>query len=236
MKRKKKTELWHIIDDICVFRDPRIAMLEEDIARINEHCRYTDKERRVMEYLLEARCCIFRQLNKYDNETKQLLIDFNDALRKACTQLYRQTMAVYQEYLHREDCPRNFEVEGKIFLGCEYPAHHPVQDERARQVWDALTCGGFCALYDGGCAWPLRFGREDPPEHSGHETLENWLGMDDENDNWNEGLDREWSKDLHLIQPFHNLYDHCCFSLYDLIYVREFNLEVYVEFDDKVTY
>jgi hypothetical protein len=50
--------------------------------------------------------------------------------------------------------------------------------------------------------------------------------MEIENDNWNEGLDREWSKDMHLIQPFHNLYDHCYFSLYDLIYVREFNLEV----------
>ena len=54
-----------------------------------------------------------------------------------------------------------------------------------------------------------------------------WLGMEDENDNWNEGLDREWSKDMHLIYPFHNLYDNCFFSLYDLVYVREFNLEVH---------
>lgn len=60
--------------------------------------------------------------------------------------------------------------------------------------------------------------------------------MEIENDNWNEGLDREWSKDLQLIQPVHNLYDHCYFSLYDLIYVREFNLEVHVEFEDKVKY
>ena len=60
--------------------------------------------------------------------------------------------------------------------------------------------------------------------------------MEDSNDNWNEGLDREWSKDLHLIHPFHNLYDLCYFSLFDLIYVREFNLEVHIEFDDKVKY
>ena len=110
------------------------------------------------------------------------------------------------------------------------------QTETAKQVWDALTCGGFNALYDEGCAWPLRFSKERPPEQSINEKLENWLGMEIENDNWNEGLDREWSKDLHLIQPFHNLYDHCYFSLYDLIYVREFNLEVHVEFDDKVKY
>ena len=33
-----------------------------------------------------------------------------------------------------------------------------------------------------------------------------------------------------------SLGDHCYFSLYDLIYVSEFNLEVHVEFDDKVKY
>ena len=175
-------------------------------------------------------------MNVYDDETKQLLIGFNDALRKACTQLYHRTMTVYQEYLHRKDISGDFEVEGKIFLGYEYPALHPIQTETAKQVWDALTCGGYITLYDEGCAWPLRFSSERSPQHNINETLENWLGMEIENDNWNEGLDREWSKDLHLIQPFHNLYDHCYFSLYDLIYVREFNLEVHVEFDDKVKY
>ena len=34
------------------------------------------------------------------------------------------------------------------------------------------------------------------------------MGMQDANDCWNEGLDREWSYDLHLHQHFHNLYDH----------------------------
>jgi len=195
-----------------VFEDSRIVMLEKDIARINEYCQYSDEEKFVMKHLLKKRCNVLWQLNVYDDETKQLLIGFNDALRKACTQLYQ------------------------IFLGYEYPAHHPIQTETAKQVWDTLTCGGFNTLYDEGCAWPLRFCRERPSEQSINEKLENWLGMEIENDNWNEGLDREWSKDMHLIQPFHNLYDHCYFSLYDLIYVREFNLEVHVEFDDKVKY
>ena len=60
--------------------------------------------------------------------------------------------------------------------------------------------------------------------------------MEDENDNWNEGLDREWSGDIHLIQPFHNLYDHCHFSLYDLIYVHDFDLEVHIQLDRNVKY
>lgn len=219
-----------------VFDAPCIVRLENDIARINDHCRYTDEENNIMKRLLKQRSDALWQLNVYDDEMKQLLIGFNDALRKACTELYHRTMAAYQECLHRDDFNGNFEVEGMIFLGYEYPAQHPIQTETAKQVWEVLSCGGFCALYDKGCAWPLRFSKECPPEVWDYETLEKWLGMEDENDNWNEGLDREWSKDLHLINPFHTLYDHCCFSLYDLIYVREFNLEVHVEFEDKVKY
>ena len=219
-----------------VFEDPRIVMLEEEIARINEYNRYSDEEKYLMEYLLEERSSVLKRLNVDDDEMKQLLIEFNDALRNACTKLHRQTMAVYQECLHHKDYPEDFEVEGKIFLDYKYPALHPIQTETAKQVWESLACEGFCKLYDDGCAWPLRFSREYTPEYSGYETLENWFGMENENDNWNEGLDREWSKDLHLIHPFHNLYDHCYFSLYDLICVREFNLEVHVEFDDNVKY
>lgn len=219
-----------------IFEDPRIVMLEKEITRRNEHYRYSDEEKQVMMYLLEERRNVLWHLNVYNDETKRLLVEFNDALRKACAELYCRTIKVYQECMHREDCPKDFEVEGKIFLGYEYPTLHPIQTETAKLVWNVLTCGSFCTLYDDGCAWSLRFSREYPPEHSGHETLKNWLGIEDENDNWNEGLDREWSKDLHLIYPFHNMYDHCYFSLYDLIYVREFNLEVHVEFDDKVKY
>lgn len=78
-----------------VFEDSRIVMLEKDIARINEYCQYSDEEKFVMKHLLQKRCNVLWQLNVYDDETKQLLIGFNDALRKACTQLYHRTITVY---------------------------------------------------------------------------------------------------------------------------------------------
>lgn len=64
-----------------------------------------------------------------------------------------------------------------------------------------------------------------------HENLEAWLGMADENDNWNEGLNYEWSKDMHLVYPFHNLYDNRHFSLYNLVYVSEFDFEICIRLD-----
>lgn len=132
--------------------------------------------------------------------------------------------------MSRADYLGDCDVEGKIFLDFGYSQNHPIQTKTAKLVWEALTQEG-ADMYNDGCTWALRM---DKKLRNG--TLEKWLGVEDENDNWNEGLDREWSKDMHLIYPFHNLYDNCFFSLYDLVYVREFNLEVHVNFDGNVKY
>lgn len=216
-----------------VFEDPCVVMLEKDIARRAESSCCLRGEEGVLKHLLWQRSYVLRQLNEYDDEMKQLLIGFNDSLRKACTELYNRTMAVYNEYMGRNDYLGDCEVEGKIFLDFGYTPNHPIQTKTAELVWEALTQEGINS-YSDGCAWPLRFSKEYPPEKWGYDTLEEWLGMEDENDNWNEGLDREWSNDMHLIYPFHNLYDNCFFSLYDLVYVREFNMEIHVSFDGNV--
>ena len=43
-----------------VFEDSRIVMLEEDIARINEYCKYSDKEKFVLSMII----CIFHSFKK----------------------------------------------------------------------------------------------------------------------------------------------------------------------------
>lgn len=224
------------MDIIKVFEDPRIKMLEEEIARWNDHCRYTDEENHVVSHLLEQRSCVLHQLNVYDDDMKELLNEFNNRLRKACTELYNRVITTYEEYLKRDDYLGEFEVEGKIFLGFEYPKQHPIQTDTAKQVWDALTQGGFDDSYNEGCSRALSCSKEYPPVHGGFDTLEKWLGIENENDNWNEGLDREWSKDMHLIQSFHNLYAHMNFSLYDLIYVHDFNIEVNIQLDGNLNF
>ena len=59
------------------------------------------------------------------------------------------------------------------------------------------------------------------------------MGMQDADDCWNEGLDREWSYDLHLHQHFHNLYDHTSFSIFDFIYVRDFYTKFELKFNQN---
>ena len=57
------------------------------------------------------------------------------------------------------------------------------------------------------------------------------LYYSEEEDNFNEGLDRMMTNDMHLIFPFHDLYDHMSFSIFDLLWVRDFNIEIKIEMD-----
>ena len=60
-------------------------------------------------------------------------------------------------------------------------------------------------------------------------SFDSYIGMNCPPPNWNEGLDQELTKDLHLIQAFHYLFDHTKFAITDFIYVREFETEINVE-------
>jgi hypothetical protein len=57
------------------------------------------------------------------------------------------------------------------------------------------------------------------------------LYLDDKEDNWNEGLDEKLTNDMHLIYAFHNLWSHMELSIYDLLWVRDFNIGISSEID-----
>ena len=62
-----------------------------------------------------------------------------------------------------------------------------------------------------------------------YDQLDEMLYLQEEPDNWNEGLDRELTKDMHLIHAFHNLFQHMLFAITDFIYVRNFRTEINIE-------
>ena len=50
-----------------------------------------------------------------------------------------------------------------------------------------------------------------------------WAMLTDTDDSC---MDREMTGDMHLCYAFHNLYDHCLFSIFDLLWVRDFFITV----------
>ena len=155
------------------------------------------------------------------------IIAFNDAMREALREMFDKAHAVYEA---NKGLGENVEVEACCYLSNDYPALHPVQGEDRQELWNALQDSGWNLLYEDGVSLPLQLRGNDDPDSN---DFDEFIGMNCPPPNWNEGLDQELTKDLHLIQAFHNLFDHTDFAITDFIYCRDFYYEIKVEFRNE---
>ena len=121
------------------------------------------------------------------------------------------------------------EVVGKCFMGYKYSEIHPVQSMRAKKMWAVLngSLDDYIFLYHEDGVNRFEISSDDPKIESENE----FLYLLKEAENWNAGLDREFTSDMYLTYAFHNLFSHLDFSIFDLLWVRDFNIEIHVEQD-----
>ena len=135
-------------------------------------------------------------------------------------ELYRQMSAIQPDIMLTATC----------YLAYDYPALHPYQKEDRQELFNAISDFGWNQLYADGVTFALELPRDiDMP----FDTIR---GMDCTPFNWNEGLDPELTKDLHINRAFHNLFDHTNFALTDFIFCRDFDLEYSINCTDKTTH
>ena len=160
---------------------------------------------------------------------KELLPDiiaFNDALREALRDMYDRAYRIWDKMIDiiDEGDGEEMELSAKIYLDTDYPALHPIQGDDRQELWYALCDDDLNPMYaDGISVLTLTFPRDV------NYTFDTFIGMDCPPPNWNEGLDPELTKDLHLISQFHNIFQHMLFAITDFIYVRKFRTEINVE-------
>jgi len=160
---------------------------------------------------------------------KELLPDiiaFNDALRESLRDMYDRAHRIWDKMINiiDEGDGEEMELTAKIYLDTDYPALHPIQGDDRQDLWYALCDDDLNPMYaDGISVLTLTFPRDE-----GY-TFDSFIGMDCPPPNWNEGLEPELTKDLHLISQFHNLFQHMLFAITDFIYVRKFRTEINIE-------
>ena len=154
------------------------------------------------------------------------IISFNDALREALHEMYERAHRIWDKMIQNIDETDGEEMEltAKCYFDFNYPKLHPIQGEDRQELWYALCDEDLNPLYaDGISILTLTFPRDEDY------TFDSFIGMDCPPPNWNEGLDPELTKDLHLISQFHKLFQHMSFAITDFIYVRKFRMEINVE-------
>lgn len=179
------------------------------------------------DYLLSLRRSIINKMVlAHQKDILPDIIAFNDALREALREMYNRAHRVWKKVIDVMDKTDGEEMEltAKLYFDYTYPELHPLQDEDRQDLWDALCDGKLNPMYaDGVSVLTLTLPRDED------DSFDSFIGMDCPPPNWNEGLDQELTKDLHLISQFHTLFQHMNFALTDFIYVRKFKTEINIE-------
>lgn len=205
-----------------------IALIEDEIIMRYDKtpCDYPDYS-----CLLELRRdMINERVLAHQEEILPDIIAFNDALTKALRDMYDQAHRIWDNIKSNKDFGDEAELTAECYLGREYPKLHPIQGDDRQNLWDALCDSGWNVIYDSGVLYSLLF-----PMYS-NDSFDSIIGMDCPPFNWNEGLDQELTKDLHLNMAFHNVFSHCNFAITDIIYVRDFYTEFKIETNKDLPY
>ena len=215
-----------------LFNQSRIKKVECDILSLyQEYERRKDRRARkvfAIKQLLNLRKYLLEEDFQLNEASRQLLVEFNSALKAQLEEMWKQTIALGEKAVYRSPFS-DTEAIGKCFLGYNYSSIHPVQTIRAKKMWNILNgcLATFEPLYDDGVTHC--FSVQPSVDGLEYDSCNQVLYLGEEIDNWNEGLDEEYTKDLHLIYAFHNLWEHMHFSIFDLLWVRDFSVELIVE-------
>ncbi|SDQ10566.1 hypothetical protein SAMN04487826_0524 [Prevotella sp. khp1] len=202
-----------------------ILLMQHEIEK--RHFEYEAGEE-VIKCLLGTRKSLLNKMFVMDEESKNLLSDFNEALKAQMIEMRKRALSIYASNVN-SGLLSSFTLKGRCFMGYEYSKIHPVQTMRAKKMWAVLngSLADYMPLYmDGVDIFELDYSEGNDCDFPSENQL---LYLDEKIDNWNDELDQEMTKDMHLIHPFHNLYSHLDFSIFDLLWVRDFNIELSLE-------
>ena len=209
-----------------IFGHPAVKAVEIEILGIvgdEKHYRTGKDAKLAVQHLLSVRKRIINGMFEWTDEYFLLLSEFNKALVHAQCEM-RERLSRLSESIN-ETGLENMEFQGKVFLSYKYSEIHPVQSIRAKKMWNVLngSYDKFMPLYKDGVNDIYFTGQETIPSEK--ETV----CLSEETENWNEGLDKEKTKDMKLCYAFHNLYAYTAFSIFDLLWVRDFSIEINAE-------
>ena len=223
-----------------------IRIIEDEIIWTMKMCEIKKHNNINAESLLRARKKMINDfVLNYQKELLPVIVNFNENLTKNMRKLYDEAESAYNlmTKIYKDN---NLQVQGCCYFNGGYPKKHPLQNDMRQELWEALTDEDNNPIYADGAAdilFKYLGDRENAPKLLSSADLETWesyeppsafikrtleefffIGTDTEN--WNEGLDENLTKDLHLVHPFHNLFEHSNFALTDFIYCRNYNFNI----------
>lgn len=213
-----------------VFQLPQIKAVEKEIIDIESGGGniYNDIEKvATIKELLRVRKTLLDQQFVMTAEYAKLLGEFNEALRLQLIDLEKQMVKAY-DAVKATGIEGDIQSCGQCWLGYRYSRIHPVQTIRAKKMWEILngSIDEYVDFYEDGVDGFNQVYRGTESEE------ELFDGLEPDGFNLNHHLEGPFTDNMHIILPTHLLYDDKSFSIFDILWVRDFSTVVNVEVDN----
>ena len=177
--------------------------------------------------LLMMRQCILNNLFVLDEQNIELLIKFNESLKRQVIEARERCITLINASV--SSAFGDSEVQCDIMAGTYYPKAHPVQTNRAKKIW-AILCGdvGRHFIFKQEHVWCIEFNKsfflsENDLLYCESLQIPDCYRFDD--------IELELNKYTKITEQFHKFYSQL--SLFDLLWLREFRTEINVQIKYK---
>lgn len=204
-------------------KDEHIKKLEKEI--VDFYNDFSGDDYRKGRKLLETRKKFINYylLDDHQEEILPDIIAFNDALTDALRDMYDRAYRIWDDLKTIRNMGEKVELEAKCFLDYNFADNPTPEEQEKDDLWLALIDDEMNPLYGWtGVSMTTIYIKSD----SSKESFDSLIGMDCPPPNWNEGLNWELTKDLHLTSAFHHLFEDTNFALTDFIYKRDFYIDI----------
>jgi len=205
-----------------ILQSPRIQSLEDIIIGYMEYTGFSDVMDKLgvakrRKYLIDKAL-----VENCAEELREDILYFDKLLKEEVRKMEKICEDTWKDIINDDVFlgEKNLNVCGKISIGSEYPALHPLQGDDRQTLWDMLVDESF---------------RDNHAHVEAYNSKENYKKQKNRNRQepdplWREYMEvsreDEFVESLNLSDGFFHLYKNTFLAITDLIYVRTFETEI----------
>ena len=184
--------------------------------------------------LKRQRWCLLRDSFEWTDENVARLEAANERLKEALLDMRRQAIEVYGDVRKRMTTDQNLYVYGSLWVKEMAFENWQHDEDMQYDMFDIMTSSPYSGFYSvDGVSMTYHFYHDEIQSDSPDDAYksENYLlYLENKLDNWNELMPIEKTAHLHLVYAIHNLYEHCNWSLQDILAIKSYHTKIKIEY------
>lgn len=196
------------------------------------------KEQRAAERISDLkfeRWRLMRDSFEWTDENVSRIEQMNERMKEALLDMRKRTIEVYESLRGWCTPDKDLHVKGTLWVEEMAAFEGWEQDEDMEaMLFDIMTRKPYCGFYANSVSMSYDLWYDATHQDADYDTENELLYLGENTDNWNELMNLEKTVHLHLVYGVHNLYEHCEWTLQDLLGIRSYRTKIEIEYYNRI--